>query len=207
MLRRHYGGPDYFVLYGRAISLFKAIVMKTSGNYIPDVFPMGRLPVDVVANNALILPYITYCNIVWGNCSSTKINSILLLQKRALRVVTNSHYLSNSEPLFHQLKRLKINDIHTFQTAIFMHKYTFNQLPQSFYNFFTLNSNIHSYPTRRSSDYHLENPKIVLAQKSLKHHGPDVWNSLPENLKLCTSLNSFKIQAKKNILQQYSINS
>ena len=50
--------------------------------------------------NALILPYITYCNIVWGNCGLTKTNSILLLQKRALRLITNSHYFANSEPLF-----------------------------------------------------------------------------------------------------------
>ena len=34
----------------------------------------------VILYNALILPFITYCNIVWGNCGTTKINSILLLQ-------------------------------------------------------------------------------------------------------------------------------
>ena len=132
--------------------------------------------------NALILPYITYCNIVWGNCGLTKTNSILLLQKRALRLITNSHYFANSEPLFYKLKSLKVNDIHTFQTAIFMHKYTYNQLPISFNDLFTPNSNIHNYPTRRSSDYHLQNPRIILAQKSIKHHGPDVWNSLPEGI-------------------------
>ena len=160
----------------------------------------------MILYNALILPHITYCNIVWGNCCSTRINSILLLQKRALRVITNSSYLSNSGPLFDQLKTLKVNDIHTFQTAIFMYKYTYNQLPSMFLNLFTPNSNIHSYPTRRSSDYHLENPKIVLSQKSLKHHGPDVWNSLPDNLKQCKSVYSFKTHLKKYLLEHYSIN-
>ena len=154
--------------------------------------------------NALILPFITYCNIVWGNCGSTKINSILLLQKRAMRLITNSRYLSPTNPLFSQLEMLKINDIHTIQTPIFMHKYTFNQLPSVFDNFFVPNSNIHSYPTRNSSGYHLENPRIILAQKSLKHHGPDVWNSLPNSLKQCTKLNSFKRQVKHSILNQYS---
>ena len=124
--------------------------------------------------NALILPYITYCNLAWGNCGSTKINSILLLQKRALRLITNSRYLAPTEPLFSRLNTLKVSDIHTLQTAIFMHKYTFNQLPSVFDDFFIPNSNIHSYPTRQSSDYHLENPRIILAQKSLKHHRPDV---------------------------------
>ena len=156
--------------------------------------------------NALILPYITYCNIVWGNCGLTKTNSILLLQKRALRLITNSHYFANSEPLFYQLKSLKVNDIHTFQTAIFMHKYTYNQLPISFNDLFTPNSNIHTYPTRRSSDYHLQNPRIILAQKSIKHHGPDVWNSLPEDIKQYTSLRSFKFHYKMVLLNKYSNN-
>lgn len=153
--------------------------------------------------NALLLPYITYCNIVWGNCGTTKTNPILLLQKRAMRVITNSHYLSPSGPLFSQLKTLKIHDIHTFQTAIFMHKYSFNQLPSVFDNFFIPNSHIHSYPTRHSSDYHLENPKVVAAQKSLKHHGPDIWNSLDTSLKQCSSISSFKKQLKGSLLSSY----
>ena len=156
--------------------------------------------------NAIVLPYLTYCNIVWGNCSSTKINSILLLQKRALRLITNSSYRSPTDSLFSQLKILKISDIHTIQTAIFMHKYTFNRLPSVFENFFIPNSNIHSYPTRNSSGYHLENPRIILAQKSLKHHGPDVWNSLPDSLKQCTKLHLFKQQFKNILLNQYSSN-
>ena len=32
--------------------------------------------------NSLILPYITYCNLVWASSAKTKINSIHLLQKK-----------------------------------------------------------------------------------------------------------------------------
>ena len=160
----------------------------------------------IILYNALILPYITYCNIVWGNCASTKTNQILTLQKRAVRLITNSRYLSPSNTLFRQLKTLKIEDIHTFQTAVFMHKYTFNRLPKIFDGFFTPNSSVHSYPTRQSSDYHLENPRIVLAHKSLKHNGPDTWNSLPANLKQYTSLNIFKQELKHILISQYTSN-
>ena len=145
-----------------------------------------------------------YCNVVWGNCSLNKINSLLLLQKRALRIISNSNYLANSEPLFYRFQTLKINDINTLQTAIFMYKYTFAQLPSLFHNTFSRNLNIHSYPTRRSTDYHLENPKLILAQKSVRHHGPDIWNSLPQNLKRCTSLYSFKKSFKKVLLSEYN---
>ena len=87
-----------------------------------------------------------------------------------------------------------------------MYKYTFQQLPPSFQNTFTFNSSIHSYPTRRSTDYHLVNPKLILALKSIKHHGPDVWNSLPNNLKHNLSLYSFKAHFKKMLLSKYHSN-
>ena len=158
----------------------------------------------LILYNSLVLSHINYCNIVWGNCSVTKINSLLLLQKRALRIVTNSHYLEHTEPLFAHLTTLRIQDVHTLQTGIFMYKYTNDQLPELFHNYFDLNSNVHSYPTRRSSDFHLENPRTILAQKSIRHHGPDVWNTLPNNIKQCPTLSNFKSHLKKHLLSTYN---
>ena len=155
--------------------------------------------------NSLVLPHISYCNTAWGNSGITQINSILLLQKRAIRICSHSHYLSNTDPIFHKLNFLKANDIHYFQTAIFVYKFSKNILPLTFRDMFTLNTNIHSYPTSHSFDLHLSNPKIVLAHRSIRHHGPDVWNSLPSNIKSCTSLYSFKASLKKHLLSQYTI--
>ena len=67
-----------------------------------------------------------------------------------------------------------------------------------------INSNIYTYPTRRSTDFHLENPRIILAQKSIRHHGPDVWNTLPANLKQCTTLNTYKASFKTYLLSTYT---
>ena len=58
------------------------------------------------------------------------------------------------------------------QSHIFMYKYKNKLLPASFHDFFTLNSAIHSYPTRNSPNYHLVNPRLLLAHKSIRHHGP-----------------------------------
>ena len=145
--------------------------------------------------NSLILPHINYCNIVWGNCNKSKLNSILLLQKKAIRMCTHSDYLAHTDPIFYQLRIIKVHDIHTYQTAIFMFKYTQNLLPL-FQNIYTPNYNIHSYPTRHRNDFHLNNPRLLIAHRSIRHHGPDIWNSLPEQLKLCVSLFSFKATMK-----------
>jgi hypothetical protein len=48
----------------------------------------------------LIYPYISYCNIVWSSTYATSLNLIWLLQKRAVRVMTNSEYQAHSAPLF-----------------------------------------------------------------------------------------------------------
>ena len=153
--------------------------------------------------NTLILPYLNYCNIVWGNCHKTKLNQIMLLQKKAVRICTNSTYLSHTNPLFHKLKVFKIHDINTLQIALFMFKYNKELLPPVFSNFFSYNKNIHSYPTRSRNDIHLNNPKNLLAHKSLRHHGPEIWNSLPVDIKSEILLNTFKKRVKGLLLNQY----
>jgi len=156
----------------------------------------------LVLYNSFVLPYINYCNIVWGNCNKSKIESLFLLQKKAIRVCTHSAYLAHTDPLFKQLNTLKVHDLHTYQSAIFMFKHTTHLLP-FFHDAFTQNTNIHSYPTRHSSDFHLNNPKLLIAHRSIRHHGPDIWNSLPEQIHLCTSLFSFKATMKRHIVSNY----
>ena len=153
--------------------------------------------------NAIVLPYITYCNIVWANCGITKLTPILLLQKRALRICTGSSYFANSDPLFFKLKTLKVSEINDLQVATFMYKYTNNRLPSSFQNLFTRNNTIHSYPTRTCGDFHLTNPKLIIAHKSIRHYGPDLWNKLSSFIKSCSTLYSFKATMKRKLLSLY----
>ena len=154
--------------------------------------------------NALILPYINYCNIIWGNCSMTKLDHIFLLQKKAVRICTKSSYLSHTDPLFNRLRMFKVYDINTLQIAIFMFKYHYEMLPPVFTNLFSYNNNLHSYPTRTCNNIHLNNPRILLAHKALRHHGPDIlWNTLPNSLKQITLLTSFKRSLKETLLNQY----
>ena len=54
------------------------------------------------------------------------------------------------------------------------------------------------------NNLHLSNPKILLAHKSLRHHGPDIWNSLPDSIKETTSLNSFIKGIKTFFFDQYT---
>ena len=86
--------------------------------------------------NTLVLPYINYCNIIWANNKPTRLQPLLLLQKRCMRVITNSPYSSHSSPLFAKLNQLTITDINKVLIATFMYRYHSHCLPNIFVNYF-----------------------------------------------------------------------
>jgi len=45
--------------------------------------------------NTLVLPYFTHCNIVWGSASKFATKRLVVLQKRAVRLISKSHYLAH----------------------------------------------------------------------------------------------------------------
>ena len=74
------------------------------------------------------------------------------------------------------------NCTHT-KIAIFMHRFHSSELPVTFNSMFQLNTSIHKYPTRTCTNVHLNNPKTALAHRSIRHTGPDIWNSLPIDIR------------------------
>ena len=167
---------------------------------IKDFLPKDAL---LLLYKAFILSYLSYGNIAWGNGNKKQLNSILLLQKRAIRICTHSHYLANTNPIFKRLKLLKITDINVLQTAVFMFKLQQNLVPYHLKNMFVCNNQIHSHDTRKSTNFHLYNPITTLAFKSIRHRGPDIWHSLTNDVKQCTSLHSFKRKLKNNLIIFY----
>ena len=156
------------------------------------------LPLSVLANlyNSMILPYLTYCNIIWGNCANYLLQQLFLLQKRAIRIITKSPYLAHSNVLFSQLNILNIYDLHLYLVAIFMFLYMKNILPENFNNFFTPQRNINKYVTRNADNLYLPNYRYKFSRTMIKYRGPLVWNMLQHDLKDCFSLSTFKRKYK-----------
>ena len=62
--------------------------------------------------NSSIVPFIYYCNITWASVGKSLLEPVFKLQKKALRICTNSHFLAPSGPLFSRLETLSVYDIH-----------------------------------------------------------------------------------------------
>ena len=157
----------------------------------------------ILLYNSFILSLFSYCIITWGNCFSKHINMLFKLQKRAVRLCTGSHYLAHTDPIFKRLGLLKVADINITQTALFMFRLKNIILPSQFDSMFMCNNQIHPYNTRSSDNYHLTNPRTTLTSKSIRHRGPDVWHSLPNEIKQCSFLSTFKRKLKNLIIASY----
>ena len=99
----------------------------------------------------LIYPYLSYCNTAWSFTYFSNLSRIFLLQKRIVRVLTNSNYRAHTAPLFSKLKILSIYQLNSFYIGKFMFSYHNQLLPPSFRNLFTTNIEIHDYNTRSAS--------------------------------------------------------
>ena len=64
---------------------------------------------------SLIYPYFYYCNIVWASTYKTSLRRLVILQKRIIRIINNSHFNAHADPIFKDLGILKFNDIHLLQ--------------------------------------------------------------------------------------------
>ena len=67
---------------------------------------------------AFLYPYLTYGLVVWGNTCHTNIYPIIILQKRAIRIMIHSKFDGHTSALFKSLNILKFTDLLFFHNAL-----------------------------------------------------------------------------------------
>ena len=96
-------------------------------------------------HSSLLACHLNYGILLWGG----KIDQIFKLQKKAVRVITNSPPFSHTDPIFIDLNLLKVQDIYILNQFKFAHKLFNSKLPPYFLdNFVSLNAVHHLHNTR-----------------------------------------------------------
>ena len=151
--------------------------------------------------HSLIYPYFNYCNLIWGSAASSHLNSITLIQKKCIRIISKAGYYDHTEPLFNAHNVLTVPKIYNYNCAKFIYQCYNNNTYTNFKNKLLKNSDIHSYNTR-SKDI-LRKPFVRLHKfsNSFLYNGIDIWNRLSERIKLVNSFDSFKILTKSYFIE------
>ena len=149
--------------------------------------------------NSIVLPHLSYCNIVWGNSYSSYLNKMKILQKRAVRILTYSMYNSHTKLLFSRMKVLPVQELILLNTCIFMYHFHTGNLPHIFQNMFISNSSVHSHNTRQTKLLHKPPVRTTHALKSFRNVGISKWNDLNEDIRSSSTLSRFKVLCKREL--------
>ena len=124
--------------------------------------------------NGLIKPHIHY----GLKCCGFNQERILKSQKKAMRIICSSCYLSHSEPLFKKLNVLKIDGMFKLQMLTFCFDLINNNLPAYFINMSSLLQQvIYHHNIRQKRNYSAAWVKHVFAQKCTRFCIPDILNN------------------------------
>ena len=164
-----------------------------------------ELPFNILYHlyNAFILPHLMYCNSIWGNTYSKRIEGLFKLQKKAIRIITKSNYLAHTSPLFKRIRTLTIYDLNKLQILSLMQRFYSRTLSPYIMNMFSINSQIHTYNTRSHYKIHRWKYNNDRSKHTLRNTGPILWNLLDSSSFNLQYNNSFKRQYKNHLLNSY----
>ena len=75
---------------------------------LKDFVPSNTL---LTVYRSIIESYINYCNLIFGNAAITHLTPLVTAQKKAVRIVAKKPPLSHTNPIFFDLKLLKLTDL------------------------------------------------------------------------------------------------
>ena len=105
---------------------------------------------------------------------------------------------AHTNPLFLNLKLLKLPDIVQLQTCVFVYKAL---------NVFSVNYEfqytVQHIPTRRADTLRIPRCRTSFAQRSITYRGTSSWNLLPRDIKESNSVNIFKFRLKNKLIESY----
>ena len=154
--------------------------------------------------NALVLPHLQYCLLVWGDFQEGRNkamgDTLLRYQKKFLGLISDRRGMTHSDPLFSSFGLLKIDDLYKQQLRVYGWKFMKGKLPENQIKMLSKVSDVHGHNTRQA--------KTGLSLSTQDHRSvgyrvPKEWQSLTEKVKESSSLVGFKSRSKEELLAKY----
>ena len=136
--------------------------------------------------HSLFHSHLLYCPTIVSCTSNKNIDKITKLQKKAIRIATNSPYNAHTQPIFQHYNILPYPKIVAQQQLHFMHAHHYNYLPPSFNNMWQTNAtrdtqhnlrNAHEYTTPRINYASLKKFPLFSFPTTWNNAGPSKYHS------------------------------
>ena len=156
---------------------------------------------------SLLHPLLSYGVNIWGQANKTAINKVLILQKRALRLIFFKKSNESAIPLFKENNILPVTFLYYHSLAQLMFDVSTNKAPRNIRNMFVEIKDVHSYNTRSNTvgNFFCKFSRIELQKRSFSRAGVKLWNKIPLRLKNLSRTN-FKKEFQQLLLYNLTTN-
>ena len=165
----------------------------------------SSIPKNVLRNlySAIIYPHISRDIETWGNSSSTDLRRLRSLMDKCIKIISGTNTINDNS--YKSLNLLKFDDVYSYFCLVRFYKYYRLEYSEYFEERANSLEIQHTYSTRSSTNQILNQPNVRLNRTSHSFFKNAIlkWNSLPSNLRNITKLDTFKINLKKNLINQY----
>jgi hypothetical protein len=149
---------------------------------------------------SLIYSHFTYCIEVWGSATGTLLNSLIKIQKKAIRIILSAPFRAPSKPLFQELKMLTLPQIYLNSILLFVFKFLKGLLPAIFDDFYYRNRHVTERATRQDDLLYVPICNTNLFQNTIRIKGVREWNIKEHLLYENCSHHTFKRKLKETFL-------
>ena len=155
--------------------------------------------------NALILPHLQYCLIVWGDFLEGKNkklgDDLLKYQKRIVGMIEGITGRYHADPCFSRLGILKIEDLYKQQLRVHAWNFFKDRLPVNQTAMLSRAKDVHRYGTRAAEGGMLSYSAVN--ERSIGYRLPKEWQTTPQDIRNSNSLPGMKKKSKQGFLSQY----
>ena len=155
--------------------------------------------------HAYVMSRLDYNNALLVGSPDTLINKLQIIQNAAARLITGTKKCTSITPILFSLHWLPVRQRIAFKVMLMTFKSLNNLGPEYLQELLIL-----YHPTRTlrssSSPLLLDVPRTRLktfGDRSFSVFVPNVWNKLPENIRICQTTSSFKTALKTFLFSNY----
>lgn len=149
---------------------------------------------------AHVYSHLSYMSMVWPKTTAAELDQIQTLQNRCVKIITRKPHLTDTITLYDK-DHLPVSIICNYQSLLNVFKIKHNMIKN---NITTQQAHsIHTYPTRRKSDFYLEKPNSKLMENDFYYNAFRLFNELPDDIKRLPTISTFKIKIKEILLENW----
>jgi uncharacterized protein YunC (DUF1805 family) len=166
----------------------------------------GCMPITVRKNIyiSLIQSHILYLISIWGSAYQTNLQSINVINNKALKIIYNFHWRKSTYEVYKETQTLSLGSLYKRNLCLLMFKIQFNLLKCNIIT--EKNSDIHHYGTRNADKLHITFNRTNLGKHSVLSDAKLYFNELPKEIRETERISVFKNELKYYLIEMQNKN-